>query len=804
MAKHISYLIIGNGIAGVTAAETLRAEDPSATIAVIADDPFPVYYRPALKDYLSGRLREEKLWARPASFYQNHNIYFVSDRVVGIQPGQRFVQLQSGKQIGYQHLLLANGARASTLNCPGQDLEGVYTLRSVADYQKVLQHLGHVRHVVVSGGGTLALETIETLRHRGLEVTHLVRRRTLWSEVLDATASDLVLLQEQRDGVTVYLEEEIAEISGKGGRVNGVTTSHDRRVPCEMVIIAIGIQPDIKFIQASGISCGIGVRVDEAMRTTVPGVYAAGDVLETTHPLTRRTRAVGQWYPAIQQARAAAYSMLGLLDPERPFSASTFYNATFLYGLDFAAVGITHAPGAGYQELVADPEPRSYRKVLLKDGAAVGALALGNRGQVLDLKRAIDHRVDLTPIAGRLFASDFKLNDWLDLQGVPPALLGASRLDARSARSVSHPGVREQATPEPTIEVAPIIIKKRVPLEALLVHEPDRVTGLNLAETRLGRAPVLIGRQPGVHLLIDQGAVSRLHAGISYVDGQYVLRDLGSANGTFINDIRLEPSRAYTLQDGDQVRFGKLIRFRFVLRTQRHSGSSPSLAGVSRLQELNSEPPVAPHGQPLLDTDGSLLLPGASTPLPPTIVALFERSPGLVVLTGALDSHGKRPPLVYRLRQGRRVILGRDKQNDIELADVVVSRRHAEIVPGPEGFYVRDLGSSNGVSVNEAKIDNPYLLTHGDRILLGGSVVFFIDLQDNWLVTEKVAVSPETVPVVASRAKEGGQAYVYEPPSAQRKDGAPRMITCPRCGIANTHVARFCASCSAPLSSGVR
>src|SRR5438876_5364202 len=105
----ISYLIIGNGIPGVTAAEILRNEDSEADITVIADDPFPVYYRPALKDYLAGRVREDKLWARPNSFYQDHHIRFLSDRVVGIQAGQHNIMMQSGCEVAYDRLLLANG-----------------------------------------------------------------------------------------------------------------------------------------------------------------------------------------------------------------------------------------------------------------------------------------------------------------------------------------------------------------------------------------------------------------------------------------------------------------------------------------------------------------------------------------------------------------------------------------------------------------------------------------------------------------------------------------------------------------------
>src|SRR6266702_4684458 len=124
MGQQQSFVIIGNGITGVTAAEILRAEDAACSITIIADDPFPAYYRPALKDYLGGRLPEERLWARPATFYQDQRIRFIPRRVVGINTMQHFVQLHNGKYIGYSKLLLANGARPRSLSCPGLDLAG--------------------------------------------------------------------------------------------------------------------------------------------------------------------------------------------------------------------------------------------------------------------------------------------------------------------------------------------------------------------------------------------------------------------------------------------------------------------------------------------------------------------------------------------------------------------------------------------------------------------------------------------------------------------------------------------------------
>src|SRR5579883_924550 len=245
----ISYVIVGNGIAGITAAEVLRSQDPVGSITIVADDPFPVYYRPALKDYLAGQMPEEKLWARPSTFYQDRGIGFIPGRVMGINAQQRIIQLHNGQQLGYQALLLAQGARPARLNCPGMDLAGVSTLRTVADYQEILRTLHRVKRVVICGSGTLALESAEVLLKHGCQVTHLLRGTSFWSDVLDQAASDLVLQEERRSGIDVRLNEEIAEIVGKNGQVSSVVTTNGSRIPCELVLIAIGIQPNIEFLR---------------------------------------------------------------------------------------------------------------------------------------------------------------------------------------------------------------------------------------------------------------------------------------------------------------------------------------------------------------------------------------------------------------------------------------------------------------------------------------------------------------------------------------------------------------------------
>ncbi|HEU0001867.1 MAG TPA: FAD-dependent oxidoreductase [Ktedonobacteraceae bacterium] len=706
-----SYVITGNGIAGITAAELLRAEDAACSITIVADDPYPVYYRPALKDYLGGRLPEEKLWARPATYYREQRIRFVPGRIVGIDTRQHLAHLHNGKRIAYDRMLLANGARPRSLSCPGLDLAGVSTLRTIADYQEILRRLPSVNRVVVVGSGTLALESAETLRHRDYEVTHLLRGNTLWSEVLDPIASDMVLQEERRDGIDVRTGEEIREIVGKNGQVSAVITTGGEYIACELVLIAIGIEPLVDFIRASGITCGRGVKVDSGMRSSDPHIFAAGDVIESSDEFTGRTRVIGQWMPSIQQAQVAAYNMLGLLSPQHPFYPGSqhaarsaylnYYNATLLYGLDFVSIGMTTRINApGFTELVAEAQARNYRKVTLRQGVMVGALMLGQRQQALACKRAIDHRVNLAPVAERLFAQDFDLDTWLDQQNVPAPLLNIGK----STGSESYTRVVVDTPSLSGDEYARHAISPD--FDAFLVPVPHPKVALTVGETRLNRdgqgAVVTIGRQRGVALLLEHNSVSRQHAEIFCDAGAYMLRDKGSSNGSFVNNTALEAGKAHILRHHDSIRFGD-TQFRFELR--------------GRATQQSHEPSQA--RDVFMHVEGTELHASVSRLIPQDILRSLPSSPTLVLV--GQDA----PPRAILLEQGSRYTFGRDAGNVIALDDPAVSRHHAELFFASDGFYARDVSSRYGVFVNKAKINNAYHLAHGDRITLGNTLVYF-------------------------------------------------------------------------------
>jgi hypothetical protein len=399
-----------------------------------------------------------------------------------------------------------------------------------------------------------------------------------------------------------------------------------------MLVVAIGIEPELDYLQESGIAYGRGVKVDVSLRTNAPDIYAAGDIAEVSNAETGQTQVIGHWYPALQQGRAAAYSMLDILDTRRfahPVTGSEAYahsiHSMSLYTIDFAAIGSTTVPqdGQGYQEIVVGPKARAYFKVLLKDGVPLGMFSLGEQTDTLGFKRAIDHRVNLIPIAEHLFADDFKLTDWLDRQKVPTPVLAVSKTKS----AIGTKPMRRQRTPisksqfiqatfneqqfkeqeaRGTTPVAgntnpyilPIVTMPRlteinstkaflVPvLPASLTAEYEEAIAAGhesidplWMETPLSQTEALtIGRESDATLFINHHIVSRRHAVITYANGCYLLRDLGSRNGTFLNDNRLEPYSAHILHPRDKIRIGTAMSYLLEFRSLDQAGEALPLS----------------------------------------------------------------------------------------------------------------------------------------------------------------------------------------------------------------------------------
>lgn len=414
-------VIIGNGIAGCIAAMETRQYAPDARILIITEQNHPTINTPALKQYGAGRLELDQLMAYSAGMERQLGIGVLQQRATRIDPASHQVHLANGRAITYRSVLLATGARATSLpeGLPGRDFDGVLRLHTLSDYRDLRRRLPSVSSVVVIGGGYHAAETAMLLRHQRVKVTWLIRGRSILPHMLDTAASDLLLKQVRRHGVDVRLETEVAGIVGRMGTVAGVMTTDNAFIPCELAIPAIGTQPDIALAERTPIAAqqGQGVRVNEYLRTTARDVYAAGAVAAVNDPQTGRYEARGQWYFAVQQGRLAAAAIVGapISESAATSASGNFWHATQFDKLNVLVAGAPMLSERQHSdnEVLTSGSGNSYRRIVVRHGHLVGYLAVGS-GQLrgLSVKRLIDERIDIEEIKRKLLSEDFDLRSF--------------------------------------------------------------------------------------------------------------------------------------------------------------------------------------------------------------------------------------------------------------------------------------------------------------------------------------------------------------------------------------------------------
>jgi pSer/pThr/pTyr-binding forkhead associated (FHA) protein/NADPH-dependent 2,4-dienoyl-CoA reductase/sulfur reductase-like enzyme len=653
----------------MTAAHFIRQADASARIEIYSEDPNAAYYRAALTNYLIGELREAQLFAIPPDFFRTHNVQRIHGRVLAVDGRNSRLTLAQGGEISYDQLLIAAGARPNPPGFPGVEQAGVMTMRTLQDARAVMDLASskRLRQAVVVGGGLLGIEWVQGLLRHHVKVIYLLRGEKFFERALDQTASDLVISRLRAAGVDVRLNEEIGEaLGGKGGRVRAVRLKNSgEEIECQLVGAAIGIRPNVEFLDGSGIDVaadqkhGItqGIKVDEYLRTNIPNVYAAGDIIHNTF---------GLWEVARLQGRTAGRNMAGGSDTYHP---RNHYHATRLFDLDFASVGeVTEKPRD--QVLIDFPRGSGrvvYRKLIVRENKLIGATLLGERKERVrkygqHYRKLIENGIDVSAVSKNLLDPSFDLAAWMDSQEVGDQI----KVTRQMMVQTSAPTIADMR-------------KTRHGLDAILADDlqiTDALLQKDGASIPL-KSIMRIGRLPENDLALDDLGVSGHHAQIRWQSSAFVLEDLGSRNGTFLDGSRM---RAPTpLGDGALIQVGA-TQLRFVVASSEKS--SLTSTGLP-------EAPM-PTAQPSDPAWGAL--------------QIGERR--IVLQMSSLN-------------------LGRDAQTDIPLDDPAVSYIHAQIVLQGTDPYVRDLGSSNGTYVNEGLITVPYLLQDGDVLKLGATSLIF-------------------------------------------------------------------------------
>jgi NADPH-dependent 2,4-dienoyl-CoA reductase/sulfur reductase-like enzyme len=424
-ASGCDYAIIGQGAAGLAAAEAIRTRHPKSQITLVSDEGHPYYSRPGLAYYLTGQVPEKQLFPRSRDELSSVGATHLHKRAVRVDPAARQITFEDGSSLSYRAALLATGARAVLPDVPGIELEGVVTLDTLDNARHILSQARKARRAVVVGGGITALELAEGLAARGVETHYLLRRDHFWSNVLDETESKLVENRLIEEGIHLRHRTNLVRILGKKGRVTGVELDPAGRIECQIVGVAIGIRPRLQLAASAGLDTDRGILVDPYLRTSQADIYAAGDVAQVYDPIVGEHVLDSLWWIAREQGRIAGTNMAG---GDRAYQRSIPFNVTRIGGLTTTIIGTLgqgkidddlvsiargdsqtwrHRPDAFAVE--ADAECNRLR-LIIGQKHILGALIMGDQSLSRPLMTLVRDEVDIRSIRDQLMAGKTDLS----------------------------------------------------------------------------------------------------------------------------------------------------------------------------------------------------------------------------------------------------------------------------------------------------------------------------------------------------------------------------------------------------------
>ena len=301
----MKYVIVGNGVAGTTAAAAIHKNDPTGEIRMITEEAYPFYSRIRLMEYISGDVDLPKLQIKNQAWYEENKIQLVlNSRVADIDPVGREIVTQSGQKFPYDKLLLATGAVSFLPPIKGADKKGVFTLRNIQDAEAIKKYAQGKSKALLIGGGLLGLEVGNSLRKAGLIVSVAEFFPRLLPRQTDPACAELLKGRLEQMGFVFYLGVVSKEIMG-GESAQGLVLEDGRQIPTDLVIVSAGVRPNMALAQKLGIKMGKGIPVTDRMETEIPGIFAAGDAIE------HRGIVYGIWSAAEQQGEVAGTVMAG-------------------------------------------------------------------------------------------------------------------------------------------------------------------------------------------------------------------------------------------------------------------------------------------------------------------------------------------------------------------------------------------------------------------------------------------------------------------------------------------------------------
>lgn len=386
------YVIIGNGIAGTTCAQTLRQNDLSCEIWLITNEPYPLYNRVSLKRLLDGVLPEQKVMMRDLAWHEQQRITLLRETyVTHVDTGGRVVYLDHGGPLPYDALLVASGGWPNHLDAPGAShAPHIYTFMTLDDTKQIIARVLESRTAITTGGSYMAYDLTEGLSKRGIHVTWLMRGPFWLRRTLDAEGGKLVDDIVSRHDIEIIHGEEIREVTTRDGALRGVVGVTGRRYEGDLIGLGVGLTLNHAFLQDTPVARRKGIVTDEYLETATPGVFAAGDVAEFYDPILGAHRTLGTWDNAQAHGRVVARNMAG--GHEAYLDVPT--RSSPIFDTNIVAMGlfeVTDPQVEALQRAMPGERGTDYRRFFFRENKLVGAVFLGSpkgRKKVVELIRA--------------------------------------------------------------------------------------------------------------------------------------------------------------------------------------------------------------------------------------------------------------------------------------------------------------------------------------------------------------------------------------------------------------------------------
>jgi nitrite reductase (NADH) large subunit len=393
-AKMKRYVIVGNGVAGTTAAENIRKMDPEGMISLLTDEAIPFYYRIRLNEYLSGDITEEKLVAKQASWFKKQKMNLHLDtKAVDIMGEEKIVLTARGKKIPYDSLLIATGSHAFLPPIKGSDKDGLFSLRTFQDAQDIVSWAKGIEKVVIIGGGLLGLEAGNGLRKLGKKIIVVEFFPRLLPRQLDIEGARRLQVIMEKMGFSFRLGVKTQEIQGDGS-IKGVQLEDGETLSAEMVIVSAGVRPNMALADSAGLNQDKGIQVDDQLRTSQSNIYAAGDVAEF------QGLPYGIWPAAMEQGKIAGINMAG---GHALYKGTTMANTLKVVGIDLASAGEVDAEDAFESKIQSGDD--HYRKVVIKDNQIIGCIMLGDTKGFNRITKMMAEKTDISQLGEDLYST---------------------------------------------------------------------------------------------------------------------------------------------------------------------------------------------------------------------------------------------------------------------------------------------------------------------------------------------------------------------------------------------------------------